>query len=179
MSLHIALLRGINVGGRNKLPMKDLAALFGEAGCNDVRTYIQSGNVVFEATPTLARRIPGIITASIGELFGLEIPVVTRSAHELAAIVSANPYVRDGVEEKQLHTAFLVDRPSATSIAALDPQRSPPDEFVVHNAEIYLRCPNGMARTKLTNAYFDAKLGTTSTVRNWRTTLALLEMTRG
>ena len=179
MSIYIALLRGINVGGHNKLPMKDLAALFGEAGCNDVRTYIQSGNVVFEAAPKLARCIPGIITASIADRFGLEVPLVTRSANELAAIVSANPYVRDGVDEKQLHTAFLADTPAAASIAALDPQRSPPDEFVVHNGEIYLRCPNGMARTKLTNAYFDATLATTSTMRNWRTTLKLLEMTGG
>lgn len=176
MSVHIALLRGINVGGHNALPMKDLAAMFGEAGCSDVRTYIQSGNVVFEAAPTLARRIAGVITASIGDRFGLEVPVVTRSADQLAAIVSANPYAREGTDEKWLHVAFLADTPSAAGIAALDPQRSPPDEFVVHNAEIYLSCPNGMARTKLTNAYFDTTLGTTSTVRNWRTTLKLLEM---
>jgi uncharacterized protein (DUF1697 family) len=172
MSVHIALLRGINVGGHNKLPMKDLAAMFGEAGCGDVRTYIQSGNVVFESDTALARRIPGIITASIGDRFGLRIPVVTRGAGELAAIVSANPYVSGDADEKQLHVAFLADTPSTASIAALD-------EFFVRAAEIYLRLANGAGRTKLTNAYFDATLGTTSTVRNWRTTLKLLEMTRG
>ncbi len=182
MSVHIALLRGINVGGHNKLPMQDLAAIFGEAGCSNVRTYIQSGNVVFAAAPALARRIPDIISASIDDRFDLAIPVVTRSADQLAAIVAANPYVGDGdvgaeVDKKQLHVAFLADTPSAANIAALDPQRSPPDEFVVHSAEVYLRCPNGVARTKLTNAYFDTALGTTSTMRNWRTTLTLLEMT--
>ena len=118
-------------------------------------------------------------TASIDDRFGQQVPVVTRSAAQLAAIVSANPYVRDGIDEKQLHVAFLADTPPATSIAALDPQRSPPDEFVVHNAEIYLRFPNGVARTRLTNAYFDTTLGTTSTMRNWRTTLKLLEMVGG
>ena len=116
MSVHIALLRGINVGGHNKLPMKNLAAMFGEAGCSDVRTYIQSGNVVFEAGATLARRMPDIVSASIGNRFGLKIPVVTRSADQLAAIVSANPYVRDSADEKRLHVAFLADTPSATSI---------------------------------------------------------------
>lgn len=179
MSIHVALLRGINVGGHNKLPMKDLAALFGEAGCNDVRTYIQSGNVVFGATAGLARRIPDIMCRLINDRFDLQIPVVTRSADELATIVSTNPYAGDGADEKQLHVAFLADTPSAASLAALDPHRSPPDEFVVHRAEIYLRCPNGVARTKLTNAYFDATLETTSTMRNWRTTLKLLEMTGG
>ena len=178
MGVHIALLRGINVGGHNKLPMKELAAMFEEADCAEVRTYIQSGNVAFEAPAALARRIPGIIAASIDDRFGLQIPVITRKASEIADIVSSNPYARDGADKKQLCVAFLADTPSAEGLAALDPHRSPPDEFVVRGAEIYLRLRNGAAGTKLTNAYFDATLGTTSTVRNWRTTLKLLEMTR-
>ena len=79
---HIALLRGINVGGKNKLPMKDLAALFRDAGCDRVQTYIQSGNVVFQATPALASCIPALIAKAISESFGYRVPVVTRTADE-------------------------------------------------------------------------------------------------
>ncbi len=77
---NIALLRGINVGGKNKLPMKDLAAMFHETGCSDVRTYIQSGNVLFRASPTLAENIPSLISESILSRFGYHVPVVTRTA---------------------------------------------------------------------------------------------------
>ena len=174
--LHIALLRGINVGGRNRLPMKSLASMFEDAGCERVRTYIQSGNVVFAAAPALARRIATVITGAISEQFGFEIPIVTRTADEVGAIVRANPLLQAGVDERTLAVAFLADRPGATEVAALDPDRSPPDTFVVHGREIYLRFPNGLARTKLTNAYFDSRLATTSTVRNWKTTLKLLEL---
>jgi uncharacterized protein (DUF1697 family) len=174
--VHIALLRGINVGGRNKLPMKSLVSMFGDAGCTNVRTYIQSGNVVFEAEPALARQIPTVITKSIFEHFGFNIPVVTRTADEFGKIINANPFLRADADERALHVAFLADLPDRTRLEALDPDRSPPDEFVVVDREIYLYCPNGLARSKLTNAYFDSKLNTTSTLRNWRTTLKIFEL---
>jgi len=173
---YVALLRGINVGGHNKLPMKSLASMFERAGCGHVSTYIQSGNVVFTAGAALAARIPELIKQSIIEEFGYEIPIVTRTAAELDDIVAANPYARAGIDERELHVAFLADQPAATAVAALDPNRSPPAEFVVHGCEIYLRYPEGLARTKLTNAYFDSRLATTSTVRNWKTTLRVAEL---
>jgi len=175
---HVALLRGINVGGKNKLPMKDLAAMFTEAGCDDVRTYIQSGNVLFRARPALARRVPELVTRAIADRAGLRVPVVTRTAAELAKVVSANPLLRAGADHAKLHVAFLAKQPAAGRVAGLDPDRSPPDEFVVRGREIYLHCPGGVARTKLTNDYFDSRLATTSTVRNWNTVLKLLELSR-
>ena len=173
---YVALLRGINVGGHNKLPMKILGSMFERAGCDHVGTYIQSGNVVFTAGAALAARIPELIKQSITEEFGYEIPIVTRTAGELDDIVAANPYVRAGIDRRELHVAFLADQPAAAAIATLDPNRSPPDEFVVHGCEIYFRCPEGLARTKLSNAYFDSRLAPTSTVRNWKTTLRLAEL---
>jgi uncharacterized protein (DUF1697 family) len=173
---HVALLRGINVGGKNKLPMKQLVALFETAGCSDVRSYIQSGNVVFTADAALARRIASHIAAAIHDRHGLTVPVVMRSAEELQAVASGNPFLGAGVDPKQLHVGFLAEEPSRSAIAALDPDRSPPDRFELRGRELYLHCPNGMARTKLTNAYFDAKLATTSTMRNWRTVLKVREM---
>ncbi len=176
-SSYVALLRGINVGGKNKLPMKSLAALFAEAGAAEVRTYIQSGNVVFRAPAAAARRVPGLIEAAILDGFGLRVPVVLRSGAELKKVASANPFLAGGVEPDRLHVAFLASTPAKKNAAALDPDRSPPDAFVVRGREIYLHLPNGVGKSKLTNAYFDAKLETTSTIRNWRTVLELLRMT--
>jgi len=176
MIVHVALLRGINVGGKHSLPMKQLAAMFAAAGCSGVRTYIQSGNVVFAASPALAARIPALVTASIKGQFGFDAPITIRSADELKAIAKGNPFLRAGADPAALHIAFLADRPGKNAIASLDPHRSPPDKFVVRGREIYLHCPNGMGRSKLTNQYFDSRLATTSTARNWRTVLTLIEL---
>ena len=173
---NVALLRGINVGGKNKLPMADLVAMFREVGCDDVRTYIQSGNVVFSAGPDLVGDIPSLISASIMDQFGYSIPVVTRTASEFEEIVRANPFAETGAEANRLHVMFLADLPDRAHVEALDPNRSPSDEFAVLGREVFLHFPNGVARSKLTNAYFDSSLSTTSTSRNWRTVGKLLEM---
>ena len=173
---HVALLRGINVGGKNKLPMKELVTLFTDVGCDNVTTYIQSGNIVFSASQELAARVPELVADGIRDRFGYRVPVVLRSAAEIAAVVSGNPFLDSGADIAVLHVAYLAEFPGADEVAALDPNRSPPDEFVVRDRDIYLRCPNGVARTKLSNAYFDSKLKTTSTMRNWKTTLKVLEL---
>ncbi|MFN8177813.1 MAG: DUF1697 domain-containing protein [bacterium] len=176
--VHVALLRGINLGGR-RLPMKALADLFADAGCADVRTYIQSGNVVFRADAKLVSRVPALVAKGIARDYGFDVPLVLRTAAELGAVVRNNPFLAAKPDPRTLHVSFLADRPSKPSVAALDPGRSPGDEFVVRGSEIYLRLPNGMARSKLTNQYFDSTLKTTSTVRNWNTVLTLLEWARG
>ncbi len=177
--VNVALLRGINVGGKNRLPMKELAALFVDAGCEDVRTYIQSGNVVFRVGPTGGEEISSVISTSILSRFGYRIPVVTRTAREFQETVRANPFLDAGAETDKLHVMFLAELPDSASVEALDPERSPGDEFAVMGREIYLHCPNGVARSKLTNSYFDSRLSTTSTSRNWRTTLKILDLATG
>ena len=176
LSAHLALLRGINVGGKNLLPMKDLTQIFLEAGCSGVRTYIQSGNVIFSASPRLLSSVSGRITAGISDRFGYQIPVVLRTAEQLAEAIANNPFVNTGADQKMLHVLFLADEPTSQSIGKLDPDRSPPDAFVVRSREVYLHLPNGAARTKLTNSYFDTRLATVSTGRNWATVLKLLEL---
>jgi uncharacterized protein (DUF1697 family) len=173
---HVALLRGINVGGKNKLAMRELAGLFTKAGCTDVRTYIQSGNVIFNATSRVAESIAKLIETGVARRFGIRAPVITRSADELRVVVEGNPFLEMGADETALHVAFLAHRPEPREVAALDTNRSPPDAFVVRGREVYLNLPNGVARSRLTNAYFDSKLGTTSTQRNWRTVRKLLEL---
>jgi len=173
---YVALLRGINVGGKNKLPMADLVAIFEDAGCRDVESYIQSGNVVFRATASLGKRIAPLVSGVIAERFGHQVPVMTRSGPELRQVVSRNPFLRRDAEPRALHVAFLAEKPTPAQVAALDPNRSPPDELSVLGREIYLLLPNGVARSKLSNKYLDSKLGTTSTLRNWKTVLRLSEM---
>jgi uncharacterized protein (DUF1697 family) len=176
MTAHVALLRGINVGGKNSLPMKDLVRLFEKAGCKSVRTYIQSGNVVFEASDALAARVPRAIAAAILTEAELEIPVVTRSVQELAAALKGNPYLKGSADPTRVHFAFLADAPSRARVASLDPKRSPPDEFVVKGRDVFLHLPNGVGKSKLTNAYLDSKLGTVSTLRNLATVQKLVLM---
>ena len=172
---YVALLRGVNVGGRNKLPMADLRDIFAEAGCAAVQTYIQSGNVVFEATQDLAERVPEIVTLVIRRRFDIETAVIVRSREELRQVADSNPFDTSG-DPRLLHVAFLQDTPGAESVTRLDPDRSPPDAFAVRGRNVYLHYPNGVARSKLTNEYLAAQLQTVSTTRNWRTVLTLLEM---
>ncbi len=175
---YVALLRGINVGGRNRLQMADLARLFVEAGCQDVRTYIQSGNVVFTAGGGAAGTLAEVVPERIAKRFGIRAPVILRSSVELGAIVGGNPFLASGADQSSLHVAFLAREPEKRRIAALDPARSPGDSFAVRGREIYLHLPNGVGGTRLTNAYFEATLETLSTLRNWRTVLKLLEMAK-
>ncbi len=179
VATHVALLRGVNLGGSNRLSMKELAALFVEAGCREVVTYVQSGNVVFQASDMVAERIAAQITEAIAARFGLHVPIVTRTVTEMARVVQGNPFLREGADPAALHVIFLASAPSDAQAGSLDPHRSPPDRFALHGREIYLHCPNGLARTRLTNDYFDRRLGTISTTRNWRTVLKLLELAGG
>jgi uncharacterized protein (DUF1697 family) len=169
----VALLRGVNVSGHNRLPMAALRAVLTDAGFHDVRTYIQSGNVGFRAPAALARRLPALIARH----FGLTVPAVLRTTAELRAVVRANPFLRAGADPRGCYVAFLADRPTRARVAALDPDRSPPDRFAVRGREVYLWLRNGAARTKLTADWFDARLATVSTHRNWRTACTLAAWT--
>lgn len=173
---YLALLRGINVGGKNSIRMLDLAAIFAEAGCKDVRTYIQSGNVLFNATPALAKKLPALITQAIEARLAIRIPIVLRTREQLQAAIAANPYPEAVLTPKLLHLVFLADSPLASSLASLDPNRSSPDRYTVKGRDIYLCLATGAADTKLTNAYFDSRLKTVSTGRNWLTVTKLLEL---
>lgn len=175
----IALLRGINVGGRNKLPMAALREIFDDIGCEDVRTYIQSGNVVFRPGGATAGRVAAAAADAIAARFGFRVPVVTRTAAELAGVVRSNPFLAGDVDEKALHVAFLDAWPSEAAVAGLDPERSPPDRAAVHGREVYLHLPNGVARTRFTNTYLDRCFATTATVRNWRTIRTLHDLATG
>jgi uncharacterized protein (DUF1697 family) len=172
----VALLRGINLGPHKRMSMKDLVAVFEKCGCTDVGTYIQSGNVVFTA-PSHGIDAAAI-EARIAKRFGFEAPVVLRTAEELDAVIAANPYPKCDQEKDRPHVSFLASEPLAEHVALLDPQRSPGDSFTVIGREVYLLFPTGLANNKLTSQYFDSRLKTISTARNWRTVLGLAELVR-
>ncbi len=167
-------MRGINVGGKNKVAMRDLVGVFERAGAADVRTYIQSGNVVFGASASAAKSIGADVRAALEREFGVRSPVVVRSTREFGAVLGGVPW--EEADGATLHVMFLERRPSAGAAAKLDPGRSAGDRFAVVGREVYLCLPNGVARSKLTNDYFDRTLGTISTGRNWRTVAKLGEM---
>lgn len=177
MSLSVALLRGVNVGGRARVPMDELRAVFAGAGCVDVVTYIQSGNVVFRpprGTTTDALRTS--LEQRIAATFGFPVAVLVRSAEQWEQIVSANPFAAAGADPKTLHVMVLAAEPPGIRVGELDPDRSPPDEFVVAGSEIYLRYPKGSGRSKLSVDYFERRLDTVATARNWNTVLRLVAL---
>jgi uncharacterized protein (DUF1697 family) len=172
---YVALLRGINLGARNKVSMSDLRALLEALGAEDVSTYVQSGNVVFRSTErpaTLERSIERRIRKDLG----LSVTVLVRRRSQLARVVSANPFATQRADPKTLHVTFLAEKPEAACVRALDPTHGAPDEFRVVGQNVYLRCPNGYGRSKLTNAFFEKQLGVAATTRNWKTVTTLAEL---
>ena len=167
MTTFIALLRGVNVGGR-KVPMSELRTLFDELGHTNVRTYIQSGNVVFEAKGQPAR-VRAAIEQALARTFGFEIAVLLRTPVELAQVVKRNPFGADA------YVTFLEVAPDRKLVTAIDGGAYLPDEFVVDGREVFVRCPNGYGRTKINNTYFERKLATRATTRNWNTVTLLLD----
>ena len=177
MPTFAALLRAINLGERNKIPMAGLRSLFSGLGHEDVSTYVQSGNVVFRARARKGDEISADIERGIAEEFGLEVAVLIRTPAELRKIVDGNPYLKDESDPKKLHVLFLDRQPAARAKNSLDQDRSPPERFVLRGRELYLHRPEGSARSKLTIAYFEGCLEARGTVRNWRTVTKLAELT--
>jgi uncharacterized protein (DUF1697 family) len=172
---YVALLRAINLGARNKVSMADLRELFEALGAADVSTYVQSGNVVFRS-PEAAAKLSQAIEQRIDERLGLGVKVLLRTKTELARVVAANPLAGRGREPSTLHVTFLAGTPARAGVRGLDPKRFEPDELRVVGREVYLHCPNGYGRSKLTNAFFEKELGTAATTRNWKTVTKLAEL---
>ncbi|HWM14853.1 MAG TPA: DUF1697 domain-containing protein, partial [Gaiellaceae bacterium] len=165
----VALLRGVNLAGRNRVSMPELRSALEAMGLEDVVTYIQSGNVVFRSRTGDAKTLAAAIEAQVAEAFGIEVIVLLRTPAEVARVAAGNPFLRGGADPARLHVLFLSGKPSAKAVAQLDPERSPPDEFKVVGREIYLHTPNGFGRSKLTVDYFERRLGVAGTARNWKT----------
>ena len=175
---YAVLLRGINVGGKNKLPMPALRSLLEDAGYEDVATYIQSGNVVLRSSLGARARLRGRVEEQIAAEFSLAIRVVVRTHAELERIAGANPFLAGGGEPTGLHVVFLDRAPSAGSDRDARPGSLARGRVQRRRAaRSILRYPNGSGRSKLTLDYLERRLGVTGTARNWNTLLKLVELT--
>jgi len=171
---YLLLLRGINVGGANRLPMADLRALAVALGFGDVATHLQSGNLVCTGTGPavdVAERVAGAITAE----FGLTVPVVARTAADWADVMAGNPFTVVEDDPKKLHVTFLAGVPDPGRVAALEAEAGSfaPDRLTVSGPDVYLHFPGGYADTRLQNTFLERRLGRVATTRNWRTVAAL------
>jgi uncharacterized protein (DUF1697 family) len=162
----VGLFRAVNVAGR-KLSMASVVEAVTACGGVDARTYLQSGNVVFSGSSRVASRLP----AALSEVAGFDVPVLLRSAADLASVVAGQPLAGPA---SAWHVTFLSAPPGRAE--GLEPAGYGEDTFAIVGREVYLRTPNGYGRTKLTNALFERKLGVVATTRNWRTVCALAEM---
>ncbi|MEX2599610.1 MAG: DUF1697 domain-containing protein [Dehalococcoidia bacterium] len=174
----VAMLRGINVGGRNKVAMSQLRELFARVGFLNTETYLQSGNVVFDSGTKDITRIGEELQRELQETLGLPLMVLIRTAHELDELVRGNPFLlREHVDPSALHVTFLAASPTPGSLAAIPPGLDDgEDQWSAEGANVYVYCPNGYGRTKLNNGLFERKLKTVATTRNWKTVLALRDM---
>jgi uncharacterized protein (DUF1697 family) len=170
-----ALLRGVNIGPSKRISMADLRAIVEGLGHTDVETYLQSGNVVFTPKARAPKDLAGSLEAAIAEAAGLEVPVVTRKARELAKVVSACPYRVD--DPTRVVVAFLGERVALDDLGLGDLDAYLPDELTLAGRELYVSLPNGQARSKLMEKLTARRLTVTLTVRNWRTVAALAELT--
>ena len=175
MPARIALFRGINVGGRNSLPMKALSTLLESLGCSDVKTYIQSGNVVFEHPSSESKKLSRDIGAAIDSEFGFLPKVLILTAAELQHAVDDNPFADATTEPKTLHLWFLAGQPKNTDLASIESLKSASESFVLADRVFYLHAPDGIGRSKLA-ASVEKLLGVATTGRNWRTVNKILEM---
>jgi uncharacterized protein (DUF1697 family) len=175
---YIALLRGVNVGGKNA-KMADLVRAFESLRFSHVRSYIQSGSILFDAESHDTTRLAKTIEQKLCETLGSPVPVIIRKPVELEKVVEGNPFVEEpGVDPTKLHVTFLSEMPDPELTRDLDLKKEENERFVVADKEVYLYLPNGYARTKLGNAVFEKKFRTTATTRNWRTVKKLLELSR-
>jgi len=173
MPVHIALLRGINVGGKNRIAMPALREMAIGLGYTEVATYIQSGNLIV-TSPAASDEIAAELRRAIAATMGVAVPVATRTATEWSGVIAANPFPVGPDEGKQLHVVFLAE-PAGDSYDGI--AATPPEQYAVSGREVYLWLPNGIGRSKLAAAI--AHHGEPGTVRNWNTVLELAEMAAG
>jgi uncharacterized protein (DUF1697 family) len=176
MQTYISLLRGINVGAQKIIRMADLTRMYEALGAKNVETYVQSGNVVFDAVEASAVEWQGQLRAQILETFGFDVIVFVRAEPDLARILKQNPFLNK--EPEFLHVTFLMDKPAPEKSVMLAPANGA-DEFAIGLEEIFLYCPGGYGKTKLSNAFFEKKLNVPATTRNWKTVKKLHEIAAG
>lgn len=174
MISHIALLRGINVGGKTLVPMTELKKLFEALGFSEVKTLLQSGNVVFKSKGATGAKLEALLEKEIAKKFGRPVDCMVRTESEWAAIIKANPFPKEAADDpSHLVVLCVKDKPDTKALAALKEAISGREYFEAKGMELYFVYPDGIGTSKLTNVVIEKKLGTRGTARNWNTVLKI------
>lgn len=166
---YIALLRGINVNGQKMIKMQDLRNTLEDLGFMNIKTYLQSGNVVFEYETMDILKLTEKIENRINETFGFTVKTIVHTNNEFESIINNNPFV-DGpdIDPDKLHITFLSELPEQSKLENLVIKKEEIEKFVIISREVYLYCPNGYGNTKMNNSVFEKKLNVVATTRNWK-----------
>ena len=174
MNTYISMLRGINVSGQKKIRMADLKSLYKSQGLAEVQTYVQSGNVVFDSEEQDIAKLRKSIETQIEKAYGFSVPLLIRSSDDFRRIIESHPFA--GEEPVRVLVTFLYEHPEGSKWNDLNHYKDKVDEFALGEQEIFLFCPGGYGKSKLSNNFFENKLGVIATTRNWKTVNALYEM---
>jgi uncharacterized protein (DUF1697 family) len=175
METYVAILRGINVSGQKMIKMDDLKKHLKELPFKNIRTYIQSGNIIFEHVKAEHAGLAEQIENKITQKFGFQVPVIVRSCADLNQIINNNPFKED---TEKLYVIFLSELPQPKNIEKLMKIEKTTEQFYLFEDVIYLLCPAGYGKSKLNNNFFEQKLKVTATTRNWNTVIKLTEMSQ-
>lgn len=174
MKTYVSMLRGINVSGQKKIKMHELKTLYQSLDLKEVKTYIQSGNIVFRCPNTNSKELKKEIERKIKESFGFNIAVLIRTKDEFERVIERNPFLKKDITK--LHVTFLSDYQKKVPIKDINSVKEKSEEFSISGSEIYLFCPNGYGKSKLSNNFFEKKLNVSATTRNWKTVNKLLSI---
>lgn len=173
MTQYIAIIRGINVGGHNKVNMKLLRETLEQNKFRNVQTYIQSGNIVFSSGISSIRTLETRFTKILKDTFDVNVPVIVRDEKEWKVTVQKNPFQKSTDDHTKLLVTFLSEKPKASVVKEVSTIQFPHDEFAIIGKDIYLYCKDGYGKTDIPNLFFEKKLSVTGTTRNWRTVMEL------
>ncbi len=177
MSRYVSMLRGINVSGQRRIKMDELRSLFESLGFGNVKTYIQSGNVIFDSRRASISKLASAIEIAIEKTFGFSVVSLVRTKADIRSPAENNPFLEAGKADlTKLHVTFLSDKPSKSAIEGLEALDYGADQFQISGQEIYLFCPGGHGKPKLSNNLFERKLGISATTRNRKTVIALCDL---
>jgi len=177
MTTYISIIRGINVSGQKTIKMDALKTMYESLAFANVQTYIQSGNVLFQYNDVPRADLQQKIAEEIKNIFGFDVPVLVMDIEKLKEIIANNPFIVDAAKDiAYQHVTFLYSKPETKYIESIRQNQAQDESFALTDAAVYLYCPNGYGRTKLTNTFFEKKLNVIATTRNWKTTIELLNI---
>ena len=177
MNTFVSILRGINVSGKRMIKMPELKSMYESMDFNNVRTYVQSGNVIFDTVLNDIKELDKKLERKIEEVFGHDVPVIILNKKDLEKAIRKNPFIeKKDVEIERLYITFLAEKPTSENIEKTASYSFPPDEFIIKDKLVYLHCPISYGNSKLNNNFFENKLKVVATTRNWKTVNELYKL---